>query len=356
MSPVTLAGFVKTRQHLFGRQSIFGTRVAAKRAYPFKGVPDVNPNWVDPEIDVGSIDIVAAPRREAPSYTAALTDPQLRYNSLPLLHSGFFGGAVAGAGSPAVTRLYEPASTSMDVVDPFTYEFGNTDVPTDWYQLGDGILESVEITGPEGLGALTTSMSWRFGSAYGSGFTDFPDSPVVPTSLAVTPNETIVYLKDMGIYIASDPYDVPYASARVADALHTFTMRWTREIDEKRFANGDQSFDVDAWGTANRTLELECSWAKTADIVGIGSESDAWFSEQAVDRYIRLYAESTEDAGVGVPYSWDLTMPMRYYTRAEGDIGGNVIVILTAKAFFAADNPTPVYSAEIINTLADANL
>jgi hypothetical protein len=354
--PVTLAGFVKQRRHQFGRQSAFGTRVAAKRAYPFKGVPDVNPNWTDPDVDVGSIDMVVAPHREVPSYTAPLTDPQLRYNSLPLYHSGFFGGAVAGAGSPAVTRLYEPASTgTADAVDPFVYEFGD-DVTTDWYQLSDGILESVEFTMPEGLGALTTSHSWRFGSAYGSGFTDYPDAPVVPTALAVTPNETVVYGKDLAIYIASDPYDLGYAQNRVADALHTFTMRWTREIDEKRFANGDQSFDVDAFATASRTLELSCSWAKTADIVGIGSESDAWFSSQSVDRYIRIYAESAEDADTGVPYSWDLSMPMRYYTREEQDIGGNAVVVLTAKAFFDPSGPTPVYSGEIVNTLPDASL
>jgi hypothetical protein len=226
--PVSLAGFVKRRKHQFGRQSAFGTKVAAKRAYPFKGVPDVNPNWVDPDVDVGSVDLVVAPHREAPTYTASLTDPQLRYNSLPILHSGFFGGGVnATGGGTAKTRLYEPASTTVDPLDAYTYEFGD-DVTTDWYQLGDGILESVEITGPEGLGALTTSMSWRFGSAAGSGFTDFPDDPTVPTSLAVEPNETIVYLKDMAIYIASDAYDASYESSKVTDALHTFTMRWTR--------------------------------------------------------------------------------------------------------------------------------
>jgi hypothetical protein len=314
--PVTLAGFVKQRRHQFGRQSAFGTRVAAKRAYPFKGVPSVDPTWTDPDVDVGSIDMVVAPHREIPSYTASLTDPQLRYNSLPLLHSGFFGGGVnASGGGAAKTRLYEPASTTVDPVDIFTYEFGD-DVTTDWYQMSDGILESVEYTMPEGLGALTTSMSWRFGSVHGSGFSDYPDSPTVPTNLAVTPNETVVYGKDLAIYIASDPYDVTYSESRVADALHTFTMRWTREIDEKRFANGDQSFDVDAFATASRVLELSCSWAKTSDIVGEGSESDAWFSNSAVERYIRIYAESVDEADTGVPYSWDLSMPMRYITPA----------------------------------------
>lgn len=353
--PVTLAGFVKNRRHQFGRQSAFGTRVAAKRAYAFKGVPDVNPNWTDPDVDVGSIDWVVAPHREAPSYQATLTIPQLRYNDIPLILSAFFGGGVNGAGTPAVTRLYEPASTTVDDVDVFTYEFGD-DVTTYWYQLSDGILESFEITMPEGLGALTGSLTWRFGSAHGSGFSDFTDNPVVPTALAVNPNETVVYGKDLGIYIASDVYDAMYEpAAKVSDALHTFTFRGSKEIDEKRFANGDQSFDVDAFATAARTLELEATWAKTADIVGEGSETDAWFSSQAVDRYIRFAAESLEEADTGVPYSWDNTMPMRYYTNAETEVGGNATVTLTAKAFYDPVNDVPVYSGEVVNTLADAN-
>lgn len=353
--PVTLAGFVKNRRHQFGRQSAFGTRVAAKRAYAFKGVPDVNPNWTDPDVDAGSIDLVVAPHREAPSYTANLTIPQLRYNDIPLILSAFFGGGVTASGGTAKTRVYQPSSTTVDTVDVFTYEFGD-DVTTDWYQLSDGVLESFEITMPEGLGALTGSLTWRFGSAHGSGFSDYTDSPTVPTALSINPNETVVYGKDLGIYIASDAYDVNYAQNRVADALHSFTFRGTKEMDEKRFANGDQSFDVDAFATASRRLELEATWAKTADIVGEGSESDAWFSNQAVDRYVRFVAEAIEEADTGVPYSWDSTMPMRYYTRAEGDLGGNSTVVLTGSAFWDPTTSTPVYSGEVVNTLADTSL
>jgi hypothetical protein len=353
--PVTLAGFVKNRRHQFGRQTVFGTRVAAKRAYAFKGVPDVDPAWTDPDVDVGSIDFVVAPHREAPSYTATLTIPQLRYNDLPLILSGFFGGGVTATGvGTAKTRIYEPASTTVDAVDPFTYEFGD-DVLTYWYQLSDGIIESFEITWPEGRGAATGSVTWRFGAAHGSGFSDFVDSPTVPTTLAVAPNETVVYGKDLGLYIASDAYDVNYSGALISDALHTTTLRGSREIDEKRYINGAGTFDVDAFATAARTIELESQFAKTADIVGEGSETDAWFSDQSVDRYLRLFAEASVEAETGVPYSWDSTMPMRYYTNAETESGGNSTVTLTAKAFYDPVNDVPVYSGEVVNTLADAS-
>src|SRR6185436_17686240 len=138
-------------------------------------------NWVDPDVDVGSIDFVVAPHREAPSYTATLTIPQLRYNDLPLILSGFFGVGVT------------------------TY----------WDQLSDGIIESFEVTWPEGKGAATGSITWRFGAAHGSGFSDFTDSPTVPAALAVDPNEVIVYGKGLGLYIASDAYDVNYSGSLV---------------------------------------------------------------------------------------------------------------------------------------------
>ena len=196
-------GLTRLRRHLFGRQAAFGTTVAATKAYPFKGVPEVELNWTDPEVDMGSIDPVAAPHREAPALTAPLTDPQLAYDTLPLLLAGFFGGSLepTGAGT-AKTWHFTPASETIDPIDPFTYEFGD-DVLTDWYQFGDGILDSVEFTGPDGLGPISTSMSWRFGSVRSTGATDAPVVGAVPTpALALDANPALVYLKDMAIYIA----------------------------------------------------------------------------------------------------------------------------------------------------------
>jgi len=306
-------------------------------------------------VDAGSIDIVATPFRGAPDLTAPLTDPRLAYNSLPLLLSGIFGGAVTPTGGgTAKTWSYAPASVApLDDDDVFTYEFGD-DVLTDWYQFGDGLLERLEVTGPEGLGALTTSMTWRFGSAASTGSTDSPVSGSVPTAgLAVDPDEIIVYLKDIGIYIASDPYDLP--ASQISDALHSFVFRITQARDQKRFANADQSFDIDAYGRGARLIELECSFAKTADTVGTGSESDAWFSDEAVTRYISIVATSTVMAEGIIPYSWEFTMPMRYYTRVEGNVGGNTIIVLTARAFYDAATFAGVLTSEAVNTLANAD-
>lgn len=351
-----VAGLVRLRRHQFGRQAVFGTKVPTTRAYPFSGTPDNNLNWTDPEIDVGSLDIVAAPYRTAPDLTAALTDPSLRYNSIPLLLSAFFGGGVTP--TPAGTGFrwsYAPASVDpLDEFDAFTYNFGD-DVRDDWFENGDGILESFEVTGPEGLGPISTSMSWRFGTVASTGSTDSPASDM-PYLDALTPdaNEVMVYLKDMSIYIASDPYD--WGSSQILNALHAFALRFGGDVDQKRYANGTQSFDVQGYARASRSIEFEATFAKTDDTVGLGSESDAWMSDDSVDRYLRLSFESPTEASAGVPYSWWVEMPYRYYTRAEGESGGNSTVILTGHAFYDAIQFGGVLRSEVVNQLASAEL
>ena len=350
-----IQGFVRLRRHQFGRQGSFGTRVPATRAYPFKGVPSHNLNWTDPDVDTGSIDVTAAPYLVAPDLTGPLTDPSVRYNSLPLMLSGVFGGGITPTGGgTAKTWAYAPASTTVDPFDTFTYEFGD-DVTDDWFQDGDGILETLEITGPEGLGPLTASMGWRFGSMYSSGSTDRPDSPTVPTALSVDPNEPMVYLKDGGIFVADAPYDLD--ASQISDALHTFTLRVNQAIDQKRFANASQTFDINAYGRGLRSIEFEATYAKTTDTVGLGSESDAWMLFQAQDRYIQMRFTSTEIAQTpSTFYSWVFAMPARYYTRTEGDVGGNTVVVLTAHAFYDPNDFNGVFTSTVVNTLASADL
>ena len=349
-----IAGFARLRKHQFARQPDFGTKVAATRAYPFSGTPSVELNWTDPEIDTGSRDPVAVPYRAAPDLTASLEAPALAYNDLPLMLCGFFGGGEVPTGGPAFSWAHDPASTTVDEPDVFTYEFGD-DVLTDWFQLGDGMLESLEFSGPDGLGPVTASMTWRFGSVASSGSTDSPDNPVVPTgALNVSTSDAIVYLKDAEIRIA-DAY-AGLAAGKISDALHSFTLRLSQEVDQKRFANGTQSFDVQAYGPGARTIELECTFAKTADIVGIGSESDDWMSDEAVNRFVQLVFTSTTMANGATPYSWTFALPMRYYTRTEGEIGGNTTVVLTGHAFYDSAGLGGAFESVVVNTLAEATL
>jgi len=354
-----VAGLVRLRRHLFGRQAALGSKVAATRAYPFTGVPSVELNWTDPEVDMGSIDPVAAPSRGAPTLGADLTDPQLNYNTIPAIMSAFFGGQVTPTTSgTAITWEHAPASATVDEPDLFTYEFGD-DVLTDWYQLGDGMLESLELTGPEGLGPVTTSMTWRFGSVSSTGSTDSPVTGVVPTvGLVIEANPALVYGKDLGIYIADTADELEYGAAQILDALHTFTLRFGGDIGEKRYMNAAQSFDVDAYVRESRTIELECTFAKTADTVGLLSESDHWISDQSVDRYVRLIFTSTSmaDTTPDVPYQWDIAFPLRYYTRTEGEVGGNSVIVLTGHAWYDSVDFGGVFRSRAVTTLDEATL
>lgn len=356
--PVATAGLVRLRKHQFGRQTAFSTPVAAKRAYPFGGTPDANVNWTDPEGDLGSLDPIAAPTRDAADLTAGLNADRLYYNDLPLMLDAMFGGEVdaVGAGT-GKTWIHEPASLTADDLSLFSYEFGD-DVTDDWFQFGDGLLESLNLTAPESLGALSADMAWRFGLVRYAGATEAalqPD-PAVPTAaLTVESGGIPVYLGDAVLSIDSVHGNI--GTTPIADALHSFTLNISQELDQKRFANGT-GFDLSGYGRGARIIELSAQFAKTDDIVGTGSESDAWFSETAIDRFVQLEFTSSAVAETGspdVPYSWLLQMPLRYYTRADGAIGGNSTVTLMGRAFYNDDLGFPFHS-EVVNTLATASL
>ena len=346
-----IQGFVRSRKHQFGRQSAFGDAEPATRAYPFSGTPDVNLNWTDPEGDFGSIAPIAAPIRGVPDIGAGLNAPVVYYNDLPLMLAGIFGGGVTPTGTTAKTWVWTPGWESPDAADVFTYEFGD-DVTTDWFQLRDGLLTSLNFTSPEDRGALSAAMQWMFGHAASTGSTDSPVEGTVPTTgLSVDSNGAVVYAKDISLYIDSTIGGI--GTTKIVDGLHTFGINITRELDQKRFVNGSQSDELDAYGVAGYGIEITCQFAKTADTVGTGSEADAWFSDTAVDRFVRFDAISKVEAETSTPYSWQTDLPMRYYTRSDGEIGGNTTVTLVGHAFVEAGTLDGFVKSTVVNTLAD---
>jgi hypothetical protein len=354
---MSIEGFTRNRRHQFGRQVAFGTVVAATRAYSAKGTPSVDLKWTDPEVDTGSIDPVVAPTREAPDLGASLNFPSLHYNDLPLIMCGIFGGGEtpAGAGT-AKTWTHKPDPAAPEDPDPFSYEFGD-DVTSDWYQFGDGHEDSVEITGPDGLGPLSATTAWKFGSVASTGSTDQPVTGSVPTALSVAQNEAIVYLKDLSVYLAATVAGL--GAGQLSDTVHSFVLRITQAWDEKRWANGDQSFDIDALGRGARAIEVELTCSKNSKTVGTGSLSDDWLSEGVHDAYLRLKAVSKVVAQSGpppVPYSWQVTLPVRVYTRTDGESGGNSTVVLTAHAYYEPSTFDGVFESVAVTTIADDDL
>lgn len=353
---MAVAGLVRLRKHQFGRQSVLKTAVAATRAYGWSGVPSLDLAWTDPEVDVGSIDPVEAPFRGAEDITWSESTDSLRYNDLPRVLAGIFGGneVPTGAGT-AQTWTHEPASLTSDAIDVFTGEFGD-DVLDDWYQFRDGILESVEFTGSDGLGPIAASIDWRFGHWASTGSTDSPVTGVVPTpALNVEKNAAIVYLKDMEIRLADT--EAGLAAGKVTNSLHAFALRITQEWDQKRFANGAQNFEIDDYARGPRTIELEATWAKTDRIVGTGSESDDWMSDEPVTRYAQLvFVSKVLAQAPSTYYGWTVTLPMTYRTREEGDLNNNTTVVLTGKAFYDPDDLEAVFQSVVVCTVTEADL
>lgn len=351
-----IQGFTRLRKHQLARQAVFGTAVAATRAYPLQGVPTANLNWTDPEGDFGSIDPIAPPYRGIPDLGGTPTAPILNYNDLVAFLSAFFGGAVSPTGGGAAqTWAFQPQSLAADDFDSYTHEFGD-DVLTDWFQFRDGILTDLEISG-ENQGPLTASLTWKYGHVASTGSTDSPVDGTVPTAdLSVDAHAIPIFLKDLGISIDSDPSNI--GGTPIIDALHSFRLRFHQDVDEKRFANASQEYELNGYGRGARSIELECTYAKTADTVGTGSESDAWMSDTAVDRYVQIAATSKAllETGPDVPYSWVTDMPMRYYTRSDGEIGGNSTVVLMGKQFYEAETLEYAIESTVVCALTEAEL
>jgi len=140
------------------------------------------------------------------------------------------------------------------------------------------------------------------------------------------------------------------------NAMHSGTLTINRLLDQKRFANATQTFDINDYGVTGYEVSLALVLAKTDDTVGTGSEADAWFSDDAVARVIRLASTSTRNAGTATPYSSRITMPAWYYTREDGEQGGNSTVTLTANAYFEPDDFDGFFEWVAVTTLSEAEL
>lgn len=353
---MAVAGIVKARKHQFGRQDSFGTKVAATRAYPYSGVPDVDLEWTDSEADTGSIVVTTPPVRGAGTFGAPLTANQLTYNDVTQQIDAIFGGNVDPTGGPIYTWAHDPAAVApLDDFSNYTYEFFDDTSADEADQLGDGIITRLTISSPDGLGPLTSSMDWSFGSASNKSSTDSPVSGTVPTpGLSVSTTDAIIYGNQLTPYIASSYAGI--AAGQIENALHSFELTITAEYDDKRFANGTQNFDVSDRSKTGYSVELAMTFAKTADIIGTGSESDAWFSDDAVNRYIRLDFISPVIVSGSTPYSWRLDMPIRYYTREHGESGGNSTIVLTGHAFYDPGSFDGFFKSTLVNSLSAAML
>src|SRR5678816_4182423 len=119
---MAVQGFVRARKHQIARQAVMGTAVAATKGYPLKGVPSVNLNWTDPDLDTGSIVTTVAPTRGASDLTFPVTSPAADYDTILPFVCGVFGGHESPTGGgPAYTWTHEPSPVApLEPIDLFT--------------------------------------------------------------------------------------------------------------------------------------------------------------------------------------------------------------------------------------------
>jgi hypothetical protein len=321
-----IAGFTRFRQWAFSAaQSAHGTAATPSGAVPWRGTPEINPNWddIDDDVDVGSVDPVLEPFRTHTDTTVTLEGP-LDYDSIPIIGNAGIRGGVAPTGATAKTWVHTGLSLTATTLDELSAQWGD-DFGQDDSRFRDGVIEQTELTFDEGLGPWQVSTQWYFGSV---------DTHVTRVSgLLVPSNLPLVFGADTALYIDNTAAGI--GGTQISDALHSARITITNTIDKKRFANGSNSrFAVSGYGFAQREIEAEFTFAKTAAIAGSVSTSELrkWLAGDAVNRYLSVVATSTKNIpGTSTPYSWTLNLAGHWRTKGDTEVENNSAITLMLK-------------------------
>ncbi len=324
MTIAQIPGAVRLRRNQFGIETTLNTAVAATRRVPWRGGIVVNPNWTDPDADFGSIDPVALPYAGALEITSTKTGI-LYYNDIPIRGNGGLKGGVSPTSSgTARTWDWQVASLTSDVFDIFTNQTGDDTEATDGKVGISGVIDSLEDSHPQDLGAVTISDNWIFSTAtIGSNLTDglSVDSAAVP----VLARDTVVKM---------DPTAGAIGTTTLTDTVHDVTVRVQNNLDRKRFMNGSNGANkLGGFGRGARVIELVLTVAKTSAMI---TEANTLLTAVKPSRFFDVINASTSEASVGIPYSDRHRGAFRLFETSETEIGGNVALVLTYHAYYDA--------------------
>jgi hypothetical protein len=318
-----IPGAVRLRENQFGIQTVLNTAVVCTRRVPWRGGVIVNQNWTDPDIDEGSLDPVAQPYPGPLEVTSTKTGI-VYYNDLPLrLLAGLKGGV-----SPTTVAVtgrqwdFQVASLTSDVFDIFTNETADDTEATDTTVGIGGLIDSLEDTYPQDGGAVTINDNWFYSTAtIGSNGTNGLNVDVngVP-ELAVN---TLVRM---------DSNFNAIGTTELVDTVKDVTVRVQNAIDRKRFLNGSNGANkLGGYGRGDRVIELVLTVAKTAAMI---TEKNTYLTVPKPSRYFDIINTSTSLVGTAVPYSDRHRGAFRLFEIGETEIGGNVALVLTYRAYY----------------------
>ena len=336
-------GAVRLRFNQFGIQSSLNTAVAATKRVPWRGGIVVNQNWTDPDIDDGSLDPVALPTPGLLDVTSAKTGA-LYYNDLPIrLLAGLKGGVSATSSTTDQEWDFQVASLSSDVFDIFTNQTGDDTEATDTTIGIGGVIDSLEDTYPQDLGAATISDNWVYSSAtLGGNGTD---------SLSVDSAAIPVLARDLTLKMDSTAAGIGGTLISGTSAPHEVVVRVQNNLDRKRLMNGSNSANqLAGFGRGERVIELVITVPKTSTWI---TEANTIVTAVKPSRFFDIGIFSTSETKTGTPYSDRHRGAFRLFDKAETEIGSNIALVLTYHAYYDS-TLTYSYRRTVHNTAATA--
>lgn len=331
-------GLVRLRANQVGKQSVFGTAVAATRRVPWKGLITYDPNRTDPDVDTGSIDPIVAPISSVPTIAWTPSGP-LAYNDLPIRLAAALKGGVTTTGAVAKTSVFQVASLTADPFEYYTVESGDDQSAVDGIQAYGGVIDSYADTMPEDLGPWTFADTWAFGAANLA--TDRTGALTVDTS------PTWVMGDDTTITIDTAPGSIGITP--LSNAMHGATLTISNNLDHKRFANGSNSRrKLAGFARGARVIEVVLTFAKTTQTM---AEENTLDDVPVPARYIQFTTNSEILITGSTYYSYTRGGAFRLFNVADGEIGGNATKVLTYRAFYDSVLGY-AFKATVVNTQA----
>lgn len=338
MTVAPLPGNVRLRAFQLGKETTFGTAVAATRRFPWKFNPTVDPHWTFPTADTGTLDEAIAPYRLAIDVTGQASG-SLAYNDAPYLWAALAKGGVTPTGATAKTWTFAPASTSQDPFEIFTAEWGD-EVAGDQFQYADGVLERLQLQFPQDLGPVQVQADWRFATV------KYPQA--ITGALAVDFAPNWVFTADTQLLIDSTAGGI--GGTALTNTMHDATITITNNLDVKRFANGSNTrFQAQGYGRGLRQFETTFSLAKSTAAL---TEFANWLNQNPVERFVSLKTTSPTIITGATPYSHEVRFAGYWFTRTEGTYQNyNTTGQLVCRGILDQTLAYP-FQTTVVNTLA----